>query len=191
MNYIKINSNTEEGFQDLVFNIEKYWNDEYGNHIVHARGQFHDRIVGFKIAFRPNMRLGIVNSEFDNTAFYVEGITMFSAGKESDDFVRAISELYEIKNRDQRMKDKVIFTSFALGGNPLNFAQEELKFKVFHDDSDSLGMYAELYINICVEENIIELREKDIEYRKNIIRALTGEKTNIFTRLKKGILKKK
>ena len=115
---------------------------------------------------------------------------MFSIGRESDELIRAFSKLYGIKYKDQKMIDKVKLTSFALGGNPFNFGKEELKFKVFHDDTNSAGLYAEMYINISFEHDLVELKEKDIEYRKNIFGALTGEKPNIFVRLMKKAFKK-
>jgi hypothetical protein len=190
MSYLEINSNTEEGFQDLVFNIEKYWNDEYGNHIVHARGNFQGSIVGFELAFRPDMKPGVVKDEFDNAAFYAEGINLYSIGRESDELIRALSKLYSVKYKDQKMIDKVKLTSFALDGNPHNFGNEELKFKVFHDDTNSSGLYAEMYINISVEQCLVEIKEKDIEYRKNIFGALIGEEPNILVKLMKKAFKR-
>jgi hypothetical protein len=49
------------------------------------------------------------------------------------------------------------------------------KFKLFFDPSDELGLYCELYLNINLPDKEVELREKDQEYRENLIRAMTRD----------------
>ena len=189
MEYIDINVNTEEGFEDLELNISDCYQDTYMNHVIRAMGKYKNNIVGFDILLKPDMKPGIVEGKIDNTAFYNAGITIQSMGRESDRFVEALSELYNIKSSNNKMVSSVEFTSFALEGNPLNFHNDNLQFKVFYDDCNKKGLYAELYINISVSNGVIEFREKDIGYRLNVYRALIGDKPNLVERFYKRVLR--
>ena len=71
------------------------------------------------------------------------------------------------------MNDKITSTAFILGGNPENINSEYIKTKVFFDDLDKMTFYSEWYINIDLKNKVLELREKDPEYRLNIINILT------------------
>ncbi len=190
MEYKKINANTEEGFQDLEFNIEEYFQDENQNHIVRATGIFEDEIVGFEAVFKPDMPPGIKNNNIDNTAFCKEGISLRSMGIVSDRFVQALSKLYNQKGKRNNMVKELKFTSFAIGGNPKNFAFEDLKFKLFYDDLFEKGLYSELYLNVNIQKKIIELKEKDVDYRENIYRALTRDYPNVFEKIIKKVFKR-
>lgn len=57
-------------------------------------------------------------------------------------------------------------------GDPRNIKHEEVKFKVSYDDPNVQDLYCEFYLNILVQDNVLELKEKDTEYRENIVRAL-------------------
>ncbi|ODM28079.1 hypothetical protein A7W90_06720 [Clostridium sp. Bc-iso-3] len=87
------------------------------------------------------------------------------------------------------MVKELKFTSFVLGGNPKNFPFEDLKFKLFYEDSFEKDSYAEVYLNVNIPKKIIELKEKDVDYRENICRALTGDYPNAFGRILKKIFK--
>src|SRR5262249_545654 len=101
------------------------------------------------------------------------GIKIKSIGIESNAFIEKLSVLYELTNDNNYMKNTIPFTSFALGGDPRAFVNEYIKFKVFYDDQDELGLYSEFYININLLKRILEMKEKDIEYRENILKAFS------------------
>lgn len=63
-------------------------------------------------------------------------------------------------------------TCFSLHGDPRNMKQEKVKFKFFFDNHNEQNLYCEFYINISVQNNVLELKEKETEYRENIARAL-------------------
>ncbi|MBE1441248.1 hypothetical protein [Paenibacillus sp. OAS669] len=173
MNLRIINENTEEGFQDLEFSIVDYKRDEHSNHIIKALGICNNEVVGFEVVFKPDMLPGVVHGELDKNAFCPGGIQIRSIGMESDVFIEKLSGLYELANDKKEMKDTIILTSFALQGDPRAFANEYLKFKVFYDDQDELGLYSELYININLQTRILELNEKDTRYRGNLLKAFS------------------
>lgn len=172
-NLKQIDISEESDFIDLKFTITKYFRDEHKNHICLVKGLWHDDIVGFEIAFRPDMQLGIINGEVDNSKFYREGINFYSIGELSDNFIKALIELFKTDNQSIKMNDKVESTVFILNGHLENFNSEYLKAKIFFDDTDKNGFYSEWYVNIDLKNKILELKEKDSEYRKNIINTLT------------------
>ena len=71
------------------------------------------------------------------------------------------------------MVDKIESTTFVLGGQPENFNNDFIKAKVFFDDIDEKGFYSEWFVNIDLKNKILELKEKDSEYRENIIKMMT------------------
>ena len=111
--------------------------------------------------------------EVDKTRFYREGINFYSVGELSDNFIKALIGLYKTDNKPLKMIDKVESTTFVLGGQPENFDSDYIKTKIFFDDTDDKGFDSEWYVNVDLKNKILELREKDSEYRKNIINALT------------------
>lgn len=187
--YREINANTEDGFEDLEFDISNYYQDAEMNHIVRAMGKYNNDIVGFDILFKKDMSPGIVEGKIDNKAFYDAGIIIRSIGKESDKFIEALSKLYNVKKSNIKMASAIEVTSYALEGNPQSFNTDNLKFKVFFDDCNKIGLYAELYINISLINGVVEFREKDIEYRQNVLRALAGHSPSLPERLYKKFKK--
>lgn len=163
----------EHDFVDLKFTITKYWQDEFKNHICEVKGLWGKDNVGFEIAFRPDMQLGIINGEIDMSRFYREGINFYSIGNESDRFVSALIALYKTDNKLTKMNDKISSTTFILDGNPQNIQSDYISTKIFFDDKEEKGCYSELFINIDLKNNVLELNEKDPEYRKNIINMMT------------------
>jgi hypothetical protein len=172
-NLKQINVSEDSDFIDLSFTITKYWQDEHKNHICKVSGLWGNEIVGFEIAFRPDMRLGIIDGEVDKTRFYANGINLYSIGKESSSFIKALISLFKQNSTPTRMNDKITSTAFILGGNPENINSEYIKTKVFFDDLDENNLYSEWYINIDLKNKVLELREKDPEYRLNIVNILT------------------
>jgi hypothetical protein len=92
--------------------------------------------VGFEIAFRTDLQLGIIEGEFANTRFYREGINFYSVGEFSDNFIKALIGLYKTDSKPLKMINKVESTTFVLGGQPDNFDSDFIKTKIFFDDTD-------------------------------------------------------
>ena len=66
---------------------------------------------------------------------------------------------------------KLIFTVFPLNDKVAKLEKGKFKFKVFYDDSNEKNLYSEFYINIDLNNKILELNEKDQDYRENILKA--------------------
>lgn len=127
MTYRQIDENTEEGFQDLEFDIVESRFEEDRNHFL-VFGQYHQEIVGFEVIVRNDMLPGIVQWHINEEAFYGTGITLKSIGPESDAFIRALLELYGYEGELQ-CKDEIPLTSISLHGDPRNISRKRLSLR--------------------------------------------------------------
>jgi hypothetical protein len=173
---IDITSKTEDGgFADIVLSIENYKKDDNGNYTILTKGKYKDTIVGLEVFIKGNIKKGIINgSEFDTSAFKIEGITLKSIGEESNNLVKAISELYGSPTDNPFSQEPLAFTSFALEEHEVSLEEKYTRFKVFFDDDNSRGLYFELFINVNIPTKELEIHEKDVEYRQNILKTLTS-----------------
>jgi hypothetical protein len=173
-NLKQIDISQDSDFIDLQLTVTRYWQDKNKNHVCQVKGLWKKDTVCFEIAFRPDMQIGIYNNDVDKSRFYHEGIIFYSTGKQSDNFIKALISLFGTDNKQQKMNYKTSATSFILAGHPENISTDYIKTKIFFDDTDEKGFYSEWFVNIDLNNRIIELREKDPEYRKNIINILTN-----------------
>lgn len=101
------------------------------------------------------------------------GVKISSIGTESDEFIRALSELYKLPTTKPFTKKTIAVTAFSLNQSEVNLESSECyKFKFFLEEG-SEALYSELYFNIDLGKKIIELKEKDDSYRESIIKVFT------------------
>jgi hypothetical protein len=75
--------------------------------------------------------------------------------------------LYEIDSIDQGMrKDLMTVTCANLNDQEINYTSGQYKFKIFMETVEDVP---ELYINFDFTNNLIELAEKDVEYREGVL----------------------
>ncbi len=70
------------------------------------------------------------------------------------------------------MQDKIIFQAVSLGTNPQLIFSTPARIKLFYENK---GEYAEVFLNIDLQNRIIQWHEKDGEYRKTLIHSLSSE----------------
>jgi hypothetical protein len=170
----QIRLNESNDVQDLIFAIQEVAETPEGRVNIMAYGLHGDRKVGVAVSFRGGMMPGIVDDEIDRTAFYREGVSFSSVGEDSDTLLLSMASFYGATSETGRFVKRVATTSFALDGDPRNMMNEKIMFKVFFCPEGEDDKYAELYTNIDLPNRVLELLEKDEEYRVNIIKALTA-----------------
>lgn len=166
---------TEEGFQDLVFWLEESGKERDGSHRIRASGTHKGKKVGFEILLAPKWAEGM------NTPITTRvGTVKYRAiGADSDAFVDVLDELYETKRSPKNMAKEIEFNAVTLEGHPGELANGPVKIKLFFEP-ESPDDYVELFTNIDLPARRVEVREKDMEYRPAVIKALQGA-----TRVKK------
>jgi hypothetical protein len=168
-------TDTSEGFSDIFLTIiNEHKNDSSFTYI--GKGLYKGRIVGLKFEVASNIPYGItdggqVNSKY---GFVSEGIKFISIGQESDELLKALSELYNVQTQRSFSKKAITATIFSLNKTAADFEKNAYyKFKLFFNEDGDDDSYAELYFNIRTDEKIIELHEKDQEYRQPLVNALS------------------
>jgi hypothetical protein len=88
--------------------------------------------------------------------------------------IEIISQLYNQPIVKEFSKERIYFTVFPLNQQKAKLVKGLYKFKLFYDDDNEKNMYSELYLNTNFQKNLIELNEKDEEYRENIVKILSN-----------------
>ena len=172
-NLIKLTSKAEEGWKDLVFSITKKEKLENGFWSLTCKADYNNVIVGLKIKIKDGIPAGIINNEMEKASFTKQGVELLSIGKESDNLIKAISELYEQPKKLKFTSNKLSLTVFPLNQEKAVLENGQFKFKLFFDEKHEQNLYSEIFLNINLKNGIIELNEKDEEYRMNIVKLLS------------------
>lgn len=169
-NLIDITSRIDKasGFVDLALTIvEKSQTDS--TYLYIAQGLYKSDTVGVEISLKKNLKAGIVNGEMKN-AFVNNGITIKSIGTKSDKLLKSMTELYGVDSIGNQMRnDLIVLTCANLNQQDIDYSSGKYKFKVFMESEDD---YAELFVDFDFSNNLILLNEKDLEYRKGVLKYL-------------------
>lgn len=166
--------NAEEGWNDIFLKITD--RKEKNESVIYiAKGLYKGKVVGLKVEVLKNMMAGLLPSgEVNQNAFYRDGIRFFSIGNESDELVKALSNLYQFPTIKSFPESIVGAMTFSLNEIPVDLKNNEhYKFKLFFQDN-SEDLYCEMYCNLDLLDGVIELHEKDEEYRENIIKTFSN-----------------
>ena len=171
-NYIDINSNQEEGFADLTFNIIKFKKKLFGNIYIECAGNDKEKTIGFALELKKGMS-GISNNDMRSWHTYPDGIKLIFLKDLSENFIKSLTNSYELKQTNLKLKKETTIECGSLNENPLDYNTKEIQFKCFLDSSNEKNLYAEFYINIDLQNKKLYFKEKDIDYRENIIKYLS------------------
>jgi hypothetical protein len=167
----QIAAKLEEGFVDLSFALESRKHDSAVGERLVAIGQDGERAVAFAILIESGWK--DVKFEGIDLPTYQGRIVIESVGPPSDELVRAIDRLYVTNAGATKMQRETRFTGISLGGNPSDLDAGPTKIKLFFE-SEAEDRYAEVFLNIDVRARSIELNEKDPDYRRPVVSALSG-----------------
>ncbi len=168
----EIVSGSEEGWHDLTFSIRKVERSQDGSQAIHAYGLFKGREVGLIVSLGHDWKESSLGPQVPVVVFR-GSVTYRSVGSPSDALLKAIDHLYGCGLRPSSMKAECTFSAISLAGEPRNLAKGETKIKLFHESKVEAD-YAELFTNIDLPKSVLEISEKDPEYRAAIVKALRG-----------------
>lgn len=141
-----------DDFVDVSLRIESMKCDSWSNCTVLAGGTFKGQSVAVEVSIVSNGSQG--------------KITYKSVGKRSNELLAALASLYKLprpfKAFSVKSEADIIF---------LDATKQKLSSKVFFAANGLESDYAELYTNIDKTRNVLEIAEKDSEYRKNVLRG--------------------
>ena len=162
-------ANSEEGFVDASFAVVRHRVLPDGVRTVQVRGRSRDLPVGLLLDLLPDWRPDTLG---DGIPVHWGRVRYRSVGPESDAWVRVLSAAYALPPDGLIMQPHVEFAAIALSGDPCRPQRGPLNMKLFFESEDE-DRYAEIYTNLLLSEQLMEVREKDPEYRAPLIRALT------------------
>jgi hypothetical protein len=171
---------SEDGFVDLTFRIDALVEDEQ-HYRFHLAASYQDQEVGLDVVLRKG-----ICSAFDAAMnisaerWYDKGVCFVRTGQESDRLIVAIAELYGPADLPRRMVPTESFTAIALHQGPLDFSKKCVKLKLFGKDGEPFCQddYYESFFNVDLANRLVYWNEKDQEYRRPLIRALTNLTTD-------------
>jgi hypothetical protein len=99
-------------------------------------------------------------------------LTLRSCGSASDRFVEALVERFELTEGIAPMMPAVSCTGITLEGDPRLAREQDVLVKLFFFENDE-DRYGEAYLNIVDSGRRAEFNEKDEDYRRNVVAALT------------------
>ena len=88
--------------------------------------------------------------------------------------LQILDQLYATKLQPTTIRPTTAFTAISLGGEPSDLTKGPTKIKLFFE-SDAEDRYAELFTNIDLANGVLQIHEKDPEYRSALIKALRPE----------------
>jgi len=157
----------EGGFLDVDVPIERVIEEADIVRIV-ARGHIEDGNVGLEVDFplprrRANgpIRLSIGRARIS------------SLGEESDRLVKFLAQRYGMAGPAAGMLKDVEASAVGLDDDATGpwRGRKEMKFFFYEDGPDD--RYAEVYVNVDFDGHMLEIHEKDPDYRKALILAFT------------------
>ena len=170
----EITSESRENYQDLVFAVSQPKTGvSEGQRVLRATGLHEGKPVAFDVRVggewveRRVDQLGVV--------LYDGGtVELLSAGPESDALLNVVDRLYVTGLSPSKMNEQTKFRALAVAGNPNTLDSSPVKIKLFFVDPEDEERYAEAYLNFDLPRSRIQLLEKDEEYRRPFLSALTA-----------------
>lgn len=168
---VKIQS--EDGFIDLSIPIVQASETSKEWHLT-AEGTLQGVDTEFRVTVPKGYdatwlqkSLGNERTTEDPASMYV---TIESVGERSDLFVQRLAKLYGVTIKNARMKPSQRVLAVILAGDTSALKRSEAKMKMFvgKEEEDE----GEFFLNIDLASHVLELAEKDPDYRNNVIKAL-------------------
>ena len=160
----------EEDLVDLTFEVVEYSKHRTGlsriEYDVWAKGLYKGKTVGFGLLLSATKKL------FQPLKI---GVGINSLGEESDNFLKALAELYGETIPEQSKMKKYVPADFFILSNVEDkkecFDNMKVNVKMFFGNTDENDHYCECFLNVDLPSKTVTFCEKDEEYRENIIRC--------------------
>jgi hypothetical protein len=171
-----LDQHSEEGFVDLTFRISDL-SDSGEHYRFHLTASHKNRTVGMDVVLVKGIQGGF-NAKMNlvKKHIYRLGVRFLRSGPESDRLISAISELYIATSSPKRMVNEETFTALALHQGHLAIESEPVKLKIFGNDGEPFDedAYYESFFNVDLPNGFVFWNEKDPDYRKALLRALSA-----------------
>src|SRR5262249_9477688 len=150
---------------DLVFRITESSTGADGSFRMVVRATYRGEVIGFALELGPSWsgdfgkeigkalggilggQLGGMFAGALGGLSLNQGTVLFrSIGSESDRFVVALAQVYEVELAAAAMKQSVSFAAMSMKGNPQRPQSGPVLLKLFCEEGDSAELYANIYL---------------------------------------------
>ncbi len=100
-------------------------------------------------------------------------ITITSVGEPTNRLLQEYRGWFGVEG-DGEAVNTLIAAAVIIGGSAATFEAEKLHAKLFLHHAEDDATYAEVYLNIDLPASRVELKEKDVEYRAQLVSWLQG-----------------
>jgi hypothetical protein len=152
------------GFVDIDLPITQIAQDPGLTRII-ARGVILGKELGFEVDFPSGPR--------GQTSLAPGTAQIRTLGAVSDQFVAFLDSRYKIPIPSKTMVAAVAASVVGLEGNPAHVQDGVTRMKFLFFESGPQDRYAEVYINVDAGKRVLGFHEKDEDYRKALLLALT------------------
>lgn len=141
----------------------------------HMAASHQGKIVGIDVSVVKGIQAGLDEAARPIRGHvYRDGVRFFRSGPESDRLVLALARLYGQEHRTLEMLDELRFTGIALHQGAIDPIREAVKIKLFgHDRENGDEDYNESFFNLDLPNGLVFWNEKDQDYRRPLVRALS------------------
>jgi hypothetical protein len=136
---------------------------------ITARGLADGIEIGLEVDF-PSPRKG---QSGPRTLLPLSSAQIRSIGAASDNFVAFLAKRYRLPSLASAMVRSVKASVVGLEGDPGAVLRAPTKTKFFFFDSGPEDRYAEVFLNVDSTRHTLQFHEKDEEYRRPLLLALT------------------
>jgi hypothetical protein len=164
-------ADAEEGFADLGLRLIRLEGTVDEGFLLEAWGQHQGRAVAFAAELEPAWDPQPLKDTSDY--LYWGSVVLQSLGTASDALPEVLDLVYGTSLGPLRMRAATRWTAVGLATDPRRLREAGVKMKLFFEHEDE-PRYAEIYFNIDPGGECVELHEKDEEYRRAALLALSG-----------------
>jgi hypothetical protein len=166
--YNAVSRRAQPVFFDFDLPLAEFTQDGAGEYHLIARGNVRGRLMGFAVRVGAQWEA----QSRGGYTLYSGTVVLHAIGDASDAFVRHLAACYQLELNSASMLPEIAVQAIGLDCDPRAAAQRPVKMKLFlHPDVED--RYAEIFLNIDRAGQVVQVQEKDLDYRVNVLRALT------------------
>lgn len=142
-----------------------------------ALSLFDEDTVGFDIEFMNDIPAGVTaqGTPDEESGFREGSIKFIGIGHYSDNFVKALKEIFDMESASEMRRDTLSPLVFSSNTEPVDLHRagtSTYSFKLFFENT--LGPEAEMFAVLDLYRKSFVITEKDETFRANILSAFTG-----------------
>lgn len=166
--YNQVARKAQPGFVDLELPMTEFAQVTDGEHQLTAMVSVGGRLAGFSVRVGAKWHA----QPSGGYTLYSGTVALKAIGDASNAFVKFLAECYRMESAPPPMLPEIVVDAVGLDSDPRAIADRPVKMKLFfHPEVED--RYAEVFLNVDLAKRVVQVHEKDIGYRVNVLRALT------------------